>query len=398
MSRRSVWLVLLAFPLAACGSDSTGPGNGNGDEDGPLPPGLTLRFEPFLTAGLSSPTFLAQPLDDGRIFVVMQSGRIEVVRNGVLQTTSFLDIRSRVLSGGERGMFSIAFHPNYATNKYFYVCFTATNPVGEVRIERFTTMADNPELADPASNKVILAVPHAEFDMHNGGLVTFGPDGMLWAGLGDGGGSGDPLGNGQNFNSLLGSMLRIDVDGGDPYAIPADNPFVADATRRGEIWAKGLRNPWRFSIDARTQILHIADVGHNTREEVNAELYTTGGLNYGWNRMEGFICYPPGTTGCDQTEFTLPAIDYPLAAGSCAVTGGFVYRGSAIPGLRGHYLYSDYCGAWLRSFRMSPSAVVDEKDWGITLPADRARSFGRDFDGEPYVIGVASIYKIVAGS
>jgi hypothetical protein len=145
-------------------------------------------------------------------------------------------------------------------------------------------------------------------------------------------------------------------------------------------------------------MLHIADVGHNTREEVNAQPYTTGGLNYGWNRMEGNICYPPGTTACDQTGLTLPAIDYPLAAGSCAVTGGYVYRGSAIPGLRGHYLYSDYCGAWLRSFRMSAGAVVDQKDWGIQLTGDRGRSFGLDFDGEPYLIGVAAIYKIVAGS
>ncbi len=295
-------------------------------------------------------------------------------------------------------MFSIAFHPQYATNRFFYVSFTDTNPVGEVRVERFTTRADNPEVADPASAKVILAVPHSEFEIHNGGLVTFGPDGMLWVSLGDGGGSGDPLGNGQNFNSLLGSLLRIDVNGGDPYAIPADNPFVGQVNRRGEIWAKGLRNPWRFSIDAPTGILHIADVGHNTREEVNAQPYTTGGLNYGWNRMEGTICYPPGTTGCDQTGLTLPAIDYPLGGGSCAVTGGHVYRGSAIPGLRGHYLYSDYCGAWLRSFRMSAGAVVDEKDWGIALAGDRGRSFGVDFDGELYIIGIAAIYKIVAGS
>ncbi len=396
MSRRYVWLVFLAFGLAAC-SDSSGPPDDGDDGDGPLPPGLTLRFATFLSAGLSGPTFLTQPLDDGRIFVVMQSGRIEVVRDGVLQTTSFLDIRSRVLSGGERGMFSIAFHPNYATNKFFYVCYTATNPAGEIRIERFTTSATNPEQVVPNSGKLILAIPHAQFDMHNGGLLTFAPDGMLWLGVGDGGGSGDPLGSGQNFNTLLGSMVRIDVDGGDPYAIPPNNPFVGDPSRRPEIWAKGLRNPWRYSIDPPTGILHIADVGQSSREEVNAQPYTTGGLNYGWNRMEGFSCFPAGTTGCVQPDLTLPAIDYPLAAGNCAVTGGYVYRGEAIPGLRGHYIYSDYCGGWLRSFRMAAGTVVDEKDWGI-VANDRARSFGRDFDGELYLIGVTTIYKIVAGT
>lgn len=394
MSRRFSWLILLAFALGAC-SDSTGPIDD--DDDGPLPPNLTLQLAPFLSgAGLSSPIFLAQPLDDGRIFVVMQSGRIEIAENGVLQTTSFLDIRSRVLSGGERGMFSVAFHPQYATNGYFYVCFTE-DPSGDIRVERFTTSATNPEVADPNSSKLIIEIPHPTYENHNGGLVTFGPDGMLYIGLGDGGSPSDAAGNSQNRNALLGSLLRIDVNAGDPYAIPASNPYAAGGGR-GEVWAKGLRNPWRFSIDEPTQMLHIADVGQNAREEVNAQLYTAGGLNYGWPIMEGMNCYPPGTTGCTQTGLTLPALDYARAGGSCSVTGGYVYRGTAIDGLQGHYLYSDYCGGWLRSFRMSGGAVVDEKDWAITPPVDRPRSFGVDFDGELYIIGVTTIYKIVAGS
>jgi glucose/arabinose dehydrogenase len=395
MSRRLVWLVFLAFAVAGCGSDSTGPGDdGDNGGDGHLPPGLTLVLQPFITSGLSSPTFLTQPLDDGRIFVVMQSGRIEVVRDGVLQTTSFLDIRTRVLSGGERGMFSVAFHPNYATNRFFYVAFTDLD--GDVRIERFTTTS-NPEVANPASAKLILIIEHSQFANHNGGLVTFGPDGKLWYGIGDGGSSGDPSGNGQNWNALLGSLLRIDVDAGDPYAIPPDNPFVGAPNVRRENWAKGLRNPWRYAFDARTQVLYIADVGQNQREEVNAISYALGGLNFGWNIMEGSICYPPTITTCGDPDLILPVIDYSHAAGDCSVTGGYVYRGSAIPGLRGHYLYSDYCGGWLRSFRYAFDAVEDQKDWQIP-PVDRPRSFGLDFDGEIYVIGLTSIYKIVAGS
>src|SRR6266550_8580263 len=192
---------MLAF--VACHSDATGPG------PDPLPPGLTLKLDPFITTGLNAPVFLTQPLNDGRIFVVEQAGRIRVIRNGALQTTPFLDISSRVLSGGERGMLSVAFHPQYATNHFFYVYFT-TQSNGDIRIERFTTTS-NPEVADPASSKLIITAPHSTYSNHNGGLLAFGPDGMLYAGLGDGGSGGDPLGNGQNFNSLLGSLLRLDL-------------------------------------------------------------------------------------------------------------------------------------------------------------------------------------------
>src|SRR5437899_819672 len=221
--------------IVACHSDSTGPG------DGGLPPGLTLKLDPFISTGLSAPVFLTQPLNDGRIFVVEQGGRIRLIKNGVLQTTPFLDITSRVLSGGERGLLSVAFHPNYATNHFFYVYFT-TQTNGDIRVERFTTTS-NPDVADPTTSKLIITAAHSQFANHNGGLLSFGPDAMLYAGMGDGGGGGDPLGNGQNFNSLLGSLLRLDVDHGDPYAIPTSNPFVGQANHLGEVWAKGLRNP-----------------------------------------------------------------------------------------------------------------------------------------------------------
>ena len=376
---------LLVVSGAACNSDSTGPGGG------PLPPGLTLKLDPFITAGLSSPVFLTQPLDDGRIFVVEQPGRIRVIRNGVLQTTPFLDISGRVLCCGERGLLSIAFHPQYATNHFFYVYFT-TQTNGDIRIERFTTTA-NPEVADPASSKLILTTAHNLQSNHNGGLLAFGPDGMLYAGLGDGGGGGDPQGNGQNFNALLGSLLRLDVDHGDPYAIPTNNPFVGQTNRRGEIWAKGLRNPWRYAFDATTNLLYIADVGQGAHEEVDVVPAGQGGINYGWNIMEGASCYNAAT--CNQTGLQLPVIDYGHN-GPCSITGGYVYRGSAIPDIRGHYFYSDFCAGFLKSFRYENGVAVDQKDWGITTPT--VTSFGVDFGGELYMISDGKIFKIAQGS
>src|SRR5438045_7660202 len=215
-----------------CGVGSHSAYIGPGDV-WPLQTGLTLKLDPFISTGVTAPVFLAQPLNDGRIFVVEQAGRIRIIKDGVLQSTPFLDISSRVLSGGERGLLSVAFHPSYASNHFFYVYFT-TQTNGDIRIERFTATS-NPDVADPATTKLIRTTPHNSQPNHNGGLLAFGPDGMLYAGLGDGGGGGDPLLNGQNFNALLGSLLRLDVDHGDPYAIPADNPFVGQANRRGAI-------------------------------------------------------------------------------------------------------------------------------------------------------------------
>ena len=372
--------------ITACHSDSTGPGGGGN----PLPPGLTLKFNNFISTGLSSPVFLTQPLNDGRIFVVEQGGRIRVVRNGALQTTPFLDISSRVLSGGERGLLSVAFHPAYATNHYFYVYFT-TQTNGDIRIERFTATS-NPEVADPASSKLILTIPHSSASNHNGGLLSFGPDGMLYAGVGDGGGGGDPFQNGQNFNTLLAALLRLDVDHGDPYAIPPDNPFVNQTGKRGEIWAKGLRNPWRYAFDASAGMLYIADVGQDAHEEVDVVAVNRGGLNYGWNIMEGLFCYNAST--CNQTGLEKPLIDYGHNP-ACSITGGYVYRGGDIPDVRGHYFYSDYCAGFLKSFRFSNGAAVDQKDWGLTNSS--VTSFGEDFAGELYMISGNTILKLAQG-
>ena len=391
MNSRVVRLLcsIVAVLLMAGCDDSTGPDDGGN----PLPPALTLRLDPFITAGLSSPVFLTQPLDDGRIFVVEQPGRIRVVRNGVLQTTPFLDISSRVLSGGERGLLSVAFHPQYATNRYFYVYFT-TQTNGDIRIERFTAMASNPEVADPTTSKLILTIPHSLQPNHNGGLLTFGPDGMFYAGVGDGGGGGDPYQTGQDQNALLGSLLRLDISG-DPYGIPPGNPYVGQANKRGEIWAKGLRNPWRYAFDPPTGLLYIADVGQLAHEEVDVVPASQAGVNYGWSVMEGASCY--AATTCTQTGLTLPVLDYAThVSGTCSITGGYVYRGSAIPAIRGHYFYSDYCAGFLKSFRYSNGVAVDQKDWGLT--SSNVTSFGKDFAGELYVLAGNTILKIAQGT
>lgn len=351
-----------------------------------IPPGLALRLDPFISSGLTSPVFLTQPLNDERIFVVEQSGRIRIVKGGILQTAPFLDITLRVLSGGERGLLSVAFHPQYATNHFFYVYFT-TQPSGDIRIERFT--ATSADVADAPSSTLILTTPHSQFGNHNGGLLSFGPDGMLYAGLGDGGSSGDPNGNGQNFNALLGSLLRLDVNRAAPF-IPPDNPFVSQTGKRGELWAKGLRNPWRYAFDAPTGRLYIADVGQGLHEEVDVVPASQAGVNYGWNIMEGASCF--NASSCAGTGLQVPILDYAHAGGACSITGGYVYRGTAIPGILGHYFYSDFCAGFLHSFRYENGVAVDQKDWNLPMPS--VVSFGVDFAGELYEISGNTILKL----
>jgi hypothetical protein len=376
----------IALSLAACnGTDTTDPGGH------PIPPGLTLKLNTFVASGLAAPVFLTQPLDDGRIFVVEQPGRIRIVRDGVLQSTPYLDITSRVLYSGERGLLSVAFDPRYAINHYLYIYFTS-QPKGDIRIERFT--ASNVDAADPASSKLLLTVPHSQQPNHNGGLLSFGPDAMLYAGLGDGGGAGDPFLNGQNPHALLASLLRVDVTQGDPYAIPTNNPYATGTNGAREVWAKGLRNPWRYAFDAPTGLLYIADVGQDLHEEIDVQPANVPGLNYGLNLMEGANCY--NATTCSQTGLTLPVLTYDHTNGACSITGGYVYRGSAIPDIVGHYFYSDYCAGFLKSFRYSNGAAVDQKDCGLSMSS--VTSFGKDAQGELYVIAGSTIFKIVQGS
>ncbi|HSM17530.1 MAG TPA: PQQ-dependent sugar dehydrogenase, partial [Gemmatimonadales bacterium] len=322
---------------------------------------------------------------------VEKTGRIRIVTNGTLLGTPFLDISSQVSGGGEQGLLGLAFHPQYAQNGIFVVNYT--NQAGDTRVSRFTVSA-NPDLADGGSEQVILAVAQP-FANHNGGMLAFGPDGYLYVGLGDGGSGGDPQGNGQDRTTLLGSILRLDIDGAAPYAIPPTNTYASSQTFRREIWAYGVRNPWRFSFDRTTGDLYIGDVGQGAREEIDFQAASSmGGENYGWNIMEGAICFSPGS-GCNQTGLTLPVLDYDHSQG-CSVTGGYVYRGAAVPALQGRYLYADWCQGWVRTLRIQGGQAVDQEEWPTLAPGGSITSFGEDAQGDVYIlVGSGSVYRIV---
>ena len=344
-----------------------------------------------IVEGLESPVYLTAPKNDPRLFIVEQPGRIRIVKDGALLATPFLDITARVVSGGERGLLSLAFDPVYATNGRFYVYYTGAQ--GDIFVDRFT-VSGNPDVANTASDPV-LTIQHRENSNHNGGLLLFGPDGMLYAGTGDGGGAGDVPNNAQNIDVLLGKILRLNV-ATLPYTIPAGNPFSGQPGA-DEIWAYGLRNPWRFAFDVPPDgtppQLYIADVGQNAREEVDVTDASAAGRNYGWHTMEGTQCYNP-SSGCNQAGLTLPVLDYDHSQG-CSITGGFVYRGAAIPEIRGVYFYSDYCSGFLRSFRLSGGAAADQRDWAFTNIGN-VTSFGVDAAGELYVLSAnGRVYRVV---
>jgi glucose/arabinose dehydrogenase len=346
--------------------------------------GITL--EP-VAADLEAPVYLTAPPGDPRLFVVEQRGRIRVIRDGRLLPRPFLDISEKVGYGGERGLLGLAFHPRYAANGRFYVNYTDRH--GDTRVERYgaTPSADT---ADPSSARPVLFVaqPYAN---HNGGDVLFGPDGMLYVGMGDGGSGGDPHGNGQSLGTLLGKLLRLDVDHAEPYAVPADNPFVGRSGARPEIWAYGLRNPWRLAFDSTEGLLYSADVGQNLWEEVDVAPAGAKGLNYGWNRMEGAHCYGIGL--CSREGLTLPALEYGHGDG-CAIVGGFVYRGRALPAETGRYFYSDYCSGWLRSFRYENGAATESHAWRVRSPGP-VLSFGEDAAGELYLLAAnGTVYQL----
>lgn len=382
----SAALLLLA---TACGDDS----NGSTPPPGPV----SLRLV-TVAQGLINPLFVtAPPGDNARLFVVEQGGRIRIVKNGQLLAQPFLDISTGISAGGERGLLGLAFSPSFGTDRRFYVSYT--DPNGDSRVVRYQASASNPDVADVATAQPLLfqAQPFAN---HNGGQVSFGPDGFLYVSLGDGGSGGDPQNNGQQLGTMLGKLLRIDVSGtGTSYAIPADNPFRTTAGARPEIWAYGLRNAWRFSFDRQTGDLYVADVGQNEIEEVNVSPATSGrnagrGLNYGWRVMEGTRCFNP-PSGCNQQGLTLPALEYTHAEG-CSVTGGYVYRGQAIADLRGTYFYADFCNGWVRSFRWSGGQVTDRQDWTSLRPnGEQVSSFGEDAAGELYLTTFAGrVYRI----
>ncbi len=358
-------------------------GNGGPGDPAVITLNADLALQP-IASGLSSPVHLASPPNDDRLFVVEQPGRIRIIQNGALVSTPFLDIDAKVLSGGEQGLLSVAFHPSYSTNRHFYVYYT--DNTGDLQIERYTASQTSPNIADQMSARPILDVPHPGNSNHNGGQLAFGPDGFLYIGTGDGGSGGDPPNNAQNRNVLLGKILRIDVNPASTaaYTVPPSNPFVGQANIRSEIWAYGLRNPWRFSFDRVGNVLYIGDVGQNRKEEVNAVPSTQAEVNYGWRIMEGTDCFSPMLL-CNKSGLTLPVHDYPTADGNCAVTGGFAYRGSAIPQIVGLYFFSDYCKGGLRSFRLVDGVATDVREWNAGVGAT-VTSFGEDRRGELYVI------------
>ncbi|MFT6360088.1 MAG: glucose/arabinose dehydrogenase [Saprospiraceae bacterium] len=354
---------------------------------------IDLQLEEFAN-GFSGPLDLQHAGDD-RLFVVEQNGAIKIIdADGNTLPTPFLDIDNIVNNNvNERGLLGLAFHPDYQTNGFFYVNYS--NASGDTHISRFSVSAD-PNVADP-DNEVVLMVVDQPFNNHNGGGLDFGPDGYLYIGLGDGGSGGDPQGNGQNTNTLLAKILRIDVDNDSPYAIPSDNPFVDDADILDEIWSIGMRNPWRFSFDRETGDLWIGDVGQNEFEEIDFEpADSPGGLNYGWRCYEGFSTF--NTSGCgNASEYTDPAWDYANnnSVGR-SVTGGYVYRGEEFPDLVGHYIYADFVSG--RIWSLTPDGNggwnnVELLNWDN----NQIGSFGEDLNGEMYVVALqeGTVYKIM---
>lgn len=355
------------------------------------PPPIPDVILQSLASGLVSPVQVTHAGDgSGRLFIVEQRGTLRVYQNGQLAGGLFLDIRARVTAGGETGLLGLAFHPQFKSNGKFYVNYTAPGPLRTV-IAEFTVGA---AATLEASERQVLVIGQP-FSNHNGGQVAFGPDGYLYIGMGDGGGSGDPQGNGQNLATLLGKLLRIDVDRRDAgleYAVPAENPVFSVAGARREIWAYGLRNPWRFSFDPLSGELYAGDVGQNAREEIDI---VKKGLNYGWNLMEGDICYPGGAT-CNPALYEPPLIVHSHASGWHSITGGVVYRGQSAPALCGVYVYTDYVGGFVRGLRYGGvGGVLAERDLA-NLPG--ISSFGHDEGYEVYAVGHTSgeLLKLIA--
>lgn len=332
-----------------------------------------------VASGFSNPVHVTHANDGSpRLFVVEQRGLVRILKDGAILPTPFLDISARVSCCGERGLLSIAFPPGRGPKSEFYADYTDAS--GDTAISRFFVSGD-PDAADEASEQVILRIAQP-FPNHNGGQLAFGPDGFLYVGMGDGGSAGDPNNNAQNLSSLLGKILRIDVLGKATYTVPPSNPFTGVPNARGEIWATGLRNPWRFSFDRKTAVLFIADVGQGAWEEVDVQpAESTGGENYGWRLTEGNHCYAP-STGCPTAGITFPVAEHSHAGGNCSVTGGFAYRGRDFEGLTGIYFYGDYCSGRIWGLRRTDTGWDDIE---LAKPGFAISTFGEDEAGEIYV-------------
>jgi glucose/arabinose dehydrogenase len=403
--RNAATLLVLGMLLAACsggGEDGAAPATTTAPttsappatEPGPTtssPPAASsaqfraarVRLDPV--AVLEQPVAMAVRPGDDTIYLVEQIGRVRALRDGRVDPEPVLDIADQVTAGGEQGLLGLVFAPD---GRHLYLNFTDTD--GDSRV---VELAMSGRRADPGSQRLLLRVddPYAN---HNGGQLAFGPDRLLYIAFGDGGGAGDPEGNAQSLGSLLGKILRIDPRpaGGRPYRVPSDNPFVGRAGARPEIWDYGLRNPWRFSFDPATADMWIGDVGQNRWEEIDYQPAGAGGRNYGWDRREGRHEFegerPDGAVD--------PVIEYGREGGACTVIGGYVYRGRRIPGLRGAYLYGDYCAGWVRAARVSGGRAAEQRDLGTDVPG--LSSFGVDADGELYAMSLSGpVYRLVPG-
>jgi glucose/arabinose dehydrogenase len=386
------------LPSAAAASVAPVPVTGAGTSPA-APTATTIKLT--TVAKVTQPVLVTSPRDGtNRLFIVEKTGRIRIVQGGSLLATPFLDISASVSKGGEQGLLGLAFHPGYRTNRKLYVDYTDTK--GNTVVREYRASATNPNRVAAGSGRTIIRIaqPYAN---HNGGMIAFGRDGYLYIGMGDGGSAGDPGNRAQSINTLLGKMLRINVNGSTAtrnYLIPSSNPYVG---RPGlnEIWQRGLRNPWRFSFDRANGNLWIGDVGQNRYEEIDRAVRTTTGagrgINWGWRVMEGFHCYNPAT-GCSTTGRKMPLLEYSHAAnGRCAVTGGYVYRGTAIPALAGWYVYGDYCSGEV----WAVSSTASSKPAPVRLLGSGSgrliAGFGQDDAGELYLCDLSgTVYRIDA--
>ena len=365
--------LLASSLLLACVACSDG-----GGDPTPLP---DLALQP-VASGLDFPVFLTTPSGDDRLFVVERYGRIRIIRDGQVRSEPFLDVSSLISTLGEQGMMGLAFDPDYAGNGRFLISYSDVE--GDLIVASYRVSSD-PDVADPSSGVVRLRIAHPK-TTHYSGMLAFGPDRHLYVGVGDGGEPGDFSLTGQDRSDLLGSILRIDLPGDAGYTVPADNPYVDSAGVRPEIWSYGVRNPWRFSFDRATGDLYIADVGEESREELDVASADNGagkGLNFGWSVAEGLECAT--AEGCDRDGFTDPVLDYSHEDG-CSITGGYVYRGSALEALAGTYFYSDFCGGWVRSVNVVNGQVTVESSWPSLDTGASVTSFGEDAQGELYVL------------
>jgi len=378
-------LAALAVALAACGDDS-----GGAPPDAFVPSCDVVEGQPPLglvevATGFDMPVYVTSPPGDPRLFVLEKTGAVRIIEDGLVLPEPFLDVSVPSITelGDERGLLGLAFHPDYAQNRKLYVFYT--DPGSDTVVEQYLASEANPNLADPASATEVFFLDDFAGN-HNGGTIQFGPDGYLHIGIGDGGNANDPMDYGQNLDVAFGKILRIDVDE-LPYTIPADNPFAGATAGLDEVWAYGLRNPWRWSFDRMTGDLYIGDVGQGAWEEWNVEpAGSPGGVNYGWNDREGAHCFEPDP-GCATDGRVDPVYEVSQDEGVCSAIGGYVYRGCQMPGYHGTYFFADYCAGWVRSFTWDGAGGYDNfTEWPSLGGGGDLVSFGEDANGELYLV------------